>query len=70
MIIIAALIMAGLAQWYLTKFFLLGAVAQIWSACFAVVGGYLARRMENAAGPIFISTTACSLVIPFAVDLI
>ncbi len=69
-ILIAAFIMAGIAQWYLAKVLHLGAIPRLWSACIAVAGGNLAGRMENGSVPLIVSTAACSLVIPFAVDLV
>jgi hypothetical protein len=68
--IIAALIMAAIAQWYLAKVLNHGTTARVWSACIAVAGGHLAGRMENGSVPLLFSTAACSLVIPFAVDLV
>jgi len=68
--IIAALIMAGVAQWYLAKVLHISAIPRVWSGCIAVASGHLAGRMENGSVPLLLSTAACSLVIPFAVDLV
>jgi hypothetical protein len=68
--LIASFIMAGMAQWYLAKVLHLGTIPRVWSAFIAVAGGHLAGRMENGGAPLIISMAACSLVIPFVVDLV
>ena len=66
---IASLAMGGFALWWLAKVLGLGRVARLWSALLAVASGYLAVRMENGLVALVLSTAACSLVIPPAIDL-
>ncbi|MCD4737928.1 MAG: hypothetical protein K8R89_01535 [Anaerolineae bacterium] len=46
----------------------LGRLARLWSAAMAIVGGHLAGRMEHGVVGLVLSTAACSLVIPPALD--
>jgi hypothetical protein len=67
--LIAALIMAGCAQWWLSKVMGFGWIVRLWSALLAVVGGQLAGRMELGTFGILLSTAACSLVLAPGVAL-
>ena len=67
--IIAGLIMAGCAQWWLSKVMGFGRVARLWSGLLAVVGGHLAARMELGTFGVLLSTAACSLVLAPGVAL-
>ncbi len=69
MLLVASLIMAGWAQLWLARVIGSGRIARLWSAAMAVVGGHLAARMENGAVGLVLSTAACSLVIPPALEL-
>ena len=68
-ILLACLILAGWAQWWLAKVMGLGRLPRLWSAAMAVVGGHLAGRMEHGVVELVLSTAMCSLVIPAALDL-
>jgi hypothetical protein len=67
--LVAALIMAGIAQWWLAKVMGFGRVPRLWSGLMAIVGGHLAGRMELGTFGILLSTAACSLVIAPGVAL-
>jgi hypothetical protein len=67
--LIAAIAMAGIAQWWLAKAMNLGLVARIWAGMMAVVGGHLAGKMDIGVFGVVISTAAASLVIAAGVDL-
>ena len=68
-LLISSLAMAGWAQLWLARVIGLGRTARVWSAAMAVVGGHLAARMEHGVVGLVLSTAACSLVIPPALDL-
>ena len=68
-VLIASLIMAGIAQWWLAKALHLGRIPRLWSALLAVAGGHLSARMELGAFGVVLSLAACSLVLAAAVDL-
>jgi hypothetical protein len=70
LIVVIALALAGLAQWWLAKVMGLGWPARLWSAALAVVGGHLAGRMEMGLVEIVFSVASCTLVIPPALDLV
>jgi hypothetical protein len=65
----AALILAGVAQWWLARVMRLSLVPRLWSAAMAVVGGHLAGRMENGLVEVIFSAASCALVIPIALEL-
>jgi hypothetical protein len=67
--VIAALAMAGIAQWWLAKVLKVGRIARLWSALLVVAGGHLAGRMDFGLVPMTLSTAATSLAIPPALDL-
>jgi hypothetical protein len=69
MLLVASLIMAGWAQLWLARVIGTERIARLWSAAMAVVGGHLAARMEHGVVGLVLSTAACSLVIPPALDL-
>lgn len=69
-ILLASLIMAGGAQWWLARVMGLGRLARLWSAAMVVVGGHLIGRMEHGVVGLVLSTAACSLVIAPALDWI
>jgi len=60
--LIAALWVAGLAQWWLARVLRLGWVARLWSGLAAVVAGHLTVRMEMGFFGIFLSTAMGGLV--------
>lgn len=62
-LILAALAMAGLAQWWLARVLKLGVVARLWSAALAVAGGHMSGRLDAGLYPILLSISASSLVI-------
>ena len=59
-----ALLMAGLAQWWLAHELGVGWVARMWTAAMAVAAGNLAGRMEIGVFGVVLSTAASSLVFP------
>lgn len=67
--LIAALWIAGLAQWCLARVLRLGWLARLWSGLVAVVGGHLATRMELGLFGVILSTATCSLVFPAALKV-
>jgi len=69
LIAVAGLILAGIAQWWWAKVLRLGLVARIWSAAMAVVGGFLAGRLENGLSEMVLSIASISLIIPPAIRL-
>ena len=68
-LLVASLMMAGWAQLWLARVIRLSTVSRLWSAAMVVVGGHLAARMEHGVVGLVLSTAACSLVIPPALDL-
>ena len=62
--LVAAFVIAGLAQWWLGWVLGLGRLARLWSACMAVVAGHLAGRMEGGLFGVVFSSAACALVLP------
>lgn len=60
--IVASLVIAGLAQWWLAKVLGLGRLARVWSACLAVAGGHLAGKMEDGMFPLIVALASVSLV--------
>ncbi len=69
LMMIAAMLMAGVAQWWLARVLGLGRVARLWAGALAVVGGHLSGRMEAGLVEEAFSAAACALVIPPALDL-
>jgi len=69
MIVIASLAMAGVAQWWFGKIMNLSLVSRMWTALLVVSSGALSGRMQVASVPLVVSTAACLLVIPPAVNL-
>ncbi len=67
--IIGSLMMAGVAQWWLSKVMGFGRIPRLWSGLLAVVGGNLATRMELGAFGVVLSTAACTLVLAPGVAL-
>ncbi len=67
--IIGSLIIAGFAQWWLSKVLGFGRIPRVWSGLIAVVGGHLAARMELGAFGVVLSTAACSLVLAPGIGL-
>jgi hypothetical protein len=68
-LLVASLMMAGWAQLWLARVIRLSTVSRLWTAAMVVVGGHLAARMEHGVVGLALSTAACSLVIPPALDL-
>lgn len=68
-LLVASLIMAGWAQLWLAHVIGSSRIARLWCAAMAVAGGHLAARMEHGIVGLVLSTAACSLVIPPALDL-
>lgn len=68
-LLVASLIMAGWAQLWLARVIGTSRAVRLWSAAMAVVGGHLGTRMEHGVVGLVLSTAACSLVIPPALDL-
>lgn len=67
--LIASLIMAGCAQWWLAKVMGFGRIARLWGGLFAVVAGNLAASMESGDAGVLFSAVACSLVLAPGVAL-
>ncbi len=67
--LIAGLIMAGCAQWWLSKVMGFGRIPRLWSGLLAVVAGNLAAAMELGVFGVLLSTVACSLVLAPGVAL-
>jgi len=68
LLLLASLVLAGWAQWWLARVMGLGRLARLWTAAMAVVGGHLAGRLEHGVVGLVLATAACSLVIPPALD--
>jgi hypothetical protein len=64
LVLVAAFIMAGLAQWWLGWRLGVRRIPRLWAALMAITGGYLAGRMEAGEFSILLSTAACTLVFP------
>ncbi|CAA9270855.1 MAG: hypothetical protein AVDCRST_MAG77-3200 [uncultured Chloroflexi bacterium] len=62
--LVAALFMAGVAQWWLAHLLRVSVVARLWTAGLAVAGGHLSGRMEPGNFGLLLSTAACALVLP------
>lgn len=69
LLVIASLLLAGVAQWWLARVLGLGVVARVWSTLLAAAGGHLASRMEIGVVGVVLSTAACSLALPAAIQL-
>ncbi len=67
--VVAALALAGIAQWWIARVLKVGTLTRLWSALLAVVGGHLVGRMENGNFGLVLSTAACSLALAAAFDL-
>jgi hypothetical protein len=67
--VIAALMTAGVAQWWIAHSLRLGSVARVWSAMLVVVAGHLAARLEGGAVGLTISTAMASLAFAAALAL-
>jgi len=67
--VLAGLVMAGWAQWWLAKSLRLGQLTRLWSAALVVVGGHLAGRLDNGLVEELFSIAAASLALAAAVDL-
>jgi hypothetical protein len=59
--LVAAFLMAGLAQWWLARELRVGVVSRVYVACMAVAAGNLAGRMELGAFGVVLSTAGCAL---------
>jgi hypothetical protein len=64
-----ALLMAGVAQWWLGRVLLLSWPARLWTAAMVVVGGHLAGKMELGAYATLFALAGCALVLPALVAL-
>lgn len=69
LVLVASLIVAGCAQWWLAKVMEFGRIPRLWSGLLAIVGGHLAGRMELGTFGLLVSTAACSLVLAPGVAL-
>ena len=67
--VVAALALAGLAQWWIARRLGLGTVARLWTSLVAVAGGHLAGRLEVPAIGMVLSTAMGSLTLAAALDL-
>jgi hypothetical protein len=67
--LVASLMMAGIAQWWIARIMGLGRIARIWVSAMVIVGGHIAGRMELGAFGVMLSIGACSLVLAAALDL-
>jgi hypothetical protein len=70
LIAVAALVMAGIAQWWLAKEMHLGFFPRMWSAALAVVGGHLVGRILGGLSELVFSMASIMLVIPAAIRLV
>jgi hypothetical protein len=68
-IVLASLVMAGIAQWWLGKVFNLSPTSRMWTSLLFVSSGALTGRMEIGSVALVLSTAACTLVIPPAINL-
>jgi hypothetical protein len=68
-IVIASLLMAGIGQWWLGKVLKLSPISRLWTTLLLVASGALSGRMELGSVPLILSTAACMLVIPPALEL-
>ncbi len=62
--LVAAIAVAGIAQWWLAKELGLSRVTRLWVAFIAAAGGHIAGRLEHGSFQTAFSTAICSLVIP------
>ncbi len=69
-IVVASLLMAGLAQWWLGKLFKLNWMTRMWTSMLMIACGGLAGRMQIGNVPLVLSTAACILVLPAALQLL
>ncbi|MCW5881087.1 MAG: hypothetical protein KIS91_09175 [Anaerolineae bacterium] len=58
----AAIVIAGLAQWWLGWVLRLGRVARVWAALIAVSGAHIVGRMELGNFSLVMSTATCALL--------
>lgn len=66
---VAALLVAGVAQLWLGAILGLGRLARLWGACMAIAAGHVAGRAEIGTFGLVLSTAACSLVLPLLMAL-
>ncbi|HMK09341.1 MAG TPA: hypothetical protein VK449_09955 [Anaerolineales bacterium] len=59
--VVTALVMAGIAQWWISRTLGVGTVARVWSAMIVVAAGHLAPRLEGGAVGLLVSTGTASL---------
>ena len=69
-IVLASLVMAGLAQLWLGNIFKLSRASRVWTAMLVVASGALSGRMQIGNVPLVLSTAACILVFPAAISLV
>jgi hypothetical protein len=62
-IVVAAMMMAGIAQWWLARVMGLGVTARLWAAGLAVIGGHLSGRMDMGLVIMMFSIASTSLVL-------
>jgi hypothetical protein len=67
--IMAGMVMAGWAQWWLAKTLKLGVVTRLWSAALVIVGGHLIGRLDNGLVEELFPLGAASLALAAAVYL-
>jgi hypothetical protein len=67
--LIAALWIAGFAQWWLARVLKFGTLARLWGALMVMVGGHLAGRMELGVFSVVLSTAMVSLTFAPAIRL-
>lgn len=70
LIILVALFMGGIAQWWLAKEFGLGRIASLWCAFAAILGPQYNLRMENGLVNIALSTSSAVLTLPLIIRLL
>jgi hypothetical protein len=69
LVLVTSFMMAGVAQWWLSKVMGFNRIPRVWSGLLAVVGAHLAGRMELGVAGVVLSTAACSLVLAPGVAL-
>jgi hypothetical protein len=70
LIMLVALFMGGIAQWWLAKEFGLGRIASLWCAFAAILGPQYNLRMENGLVNIALSTSSAVLTLPLIIRLL
>jgi hypothetical protein len=67
--LIASLIVAGLAQWWIARMLGFGSIPRLWTAAIAVSGGHLSGRMEIGLLGMVLSTAFGSLALAAGLNL-